>query len=172
MTLKKSYRSTMEITRFANRVAGITGEEAFERHGKEPEYVWAESVEEMCEKLAGRLQGSNASDYATTAVLTKTAAQAEELYFALKDRLPVTLLTSESNRMEQGIVITTFYLAKGLEFDSVHVAYAPDAENCTEYEKQILYIEATRALHELTLYGVRQKVKVDNFSSRVYTDKK
>ena len=71
-------------------------------------------IKEMCEKLAGRLQGSNASDYATTAVLTKTAAQAEELYFALKDRLPVTLLTSESNRMEQGIVITTFYLAKGL----------------------------------------------------------
>ena len=155
LTLKKSYRSTVEITRFANRIAGIDGEEAFERHGKEPEYVWSATEEGMWEKLAERLQGAVVSEYATTAILTTTAQQAEDLYFALKDNFTVTLLTSESNRMEKGIVITTFYLAKGLEFDSVHVAYAPDADSCTEYEKQILYIEATRALHELTLYGVR-----------------
>ena len=155
LTLKKSYRSTVEITQFANRIAGIDGEEAFERHGKEPEYVWVNSKQKMAEMLAVRLREGNKEDYSTTAILTTTAAQAEEMYFALKDNFTVTLLTSESNRMEKGIVITTFYLAKGLEFDSVHVAYAPDTDFCTEYEKQILYIEATRALHELTLYGVR-----------------
>lgn len=155
LTLKKSYRSTVEITRFANRVAGIDGEEAFERHGKAPEYVRVQSEKEMAEEMTYRLSESHKDDYATTAILTTTAQQAEDLYFALKDKLPVTLLTSESNRMEKGIVITTFYLAKGLEFDSVHVAYAPEEESCTEYEKQILYIKATRALHELMLYGVR-----------------
>ena len=153
LTLKKSYRSTVEITRFANRIAGIDGEEAFERHGKEPEHVRVQSEKELVDALECRLRGGCKEDYATTAILTTTAQQAEDLYFALKDKLPVTLLTSESNRMEKGIVITTFYLAKGLEFDSVHVAYAPEADACTEYEKQILYIEATRALHELTLYG-------------------
>ena len=159
LTLKKSYRSTVEITRFANRVAGIDGEEAFERHGKEPEYVRADSEEEMAERMLERLQSSHSeaetTEYATTAILTTTAQQAEDLYFALKDRIPVTLLNSESNRMEKGIVVTTFYLAKGLEFDSVHVAYAPETDKCTEYERQILYIQATRALHELTLYGVK-----------------
>ena len=155
LTLKKSYRSTVEITRFANRMAGITSEEAFERHGREPEYVWAENQEAMWENIAAHLQGNSSEEHATTAILTTTAQQAENLYFALKDKLPATLLTSESNRMEKGIVITTYYLAKGLEFDSVHVAYAPEADSCTQYEKQILYIEATRALHELTLYGVR-----------------
>jgi len=154
LTLRKSYRSTMEITRFANRIAGIESEEAFERHGKKPECVVCGTKETMWEKIAEQLQESVGGEYMTTAVLTTTAAQAEELYFALKDRLPVTLLNAESKRMEKGIVITTFYLAKGLEFDSVHVAYAPDVERCTEYEKQILYIQATRALHELMLYGV------------------
>ena len=59
--------------------------------------------------------------------------------------------------VEKGIVITTFYLAKGLEFDSVHIAYAPEEEKLTEYQRQILYIGATRALHELTIYSFADK---------------
>ena len=47
LTLKKSYRSTTEISRFANRIAGIEGEEAFERHGKEPEWLISPTEEAM-----------------------------------------------------------------------------------------------------------------------------
>lgn len=165
LTLGKSYRSTFEITRLANRIAGIENEGAFERHGSEPEYIRSASEEEMYKKLRERLTvyGGNKTDcdkkeavdsYENVAVLTTTAKQAEQLYFALKPHLPVTLITSESTKMEKGIVITTFYLAKGLEFDSVHVTYVPKEEEMTEYQRQILYIEATRALHELTLYEI------------------
>ena len=65
------------------------------------------------------------------------------------------MLSPNSTKMEKGIVITTFYLAKGLEFDSVHVAYVPEEEKLTEYQRQILYIGATRALHELTVYSIK-----------------
>ncbi|MBO5353799.1 MAG: AAA family ATPase [Lachnospiraceae bacterium] len=162
LTLEKSYRSTSEITRFASRIAGLTGEEAFERPGKEPEWITSSNEQEMWETIAEQLQKEQecSGQYETTAVLTTTKEQAERLYSVWKDKLPVTLLSAESSRMEKGIVITTFYLAKGLEFDSVHVAYVPEEEKMTEYQRQILYIGATRALHELKVYGYAEKGSV------------
>ena len=158
LTLKKSYRSTVEITQFANRIAGIEDGEMVERHGKEPEHFWCATEQEMQETITGQLKRTleQADSFETIAVLTTTEEQAERLYLAIKDIVPVSLLSAESNKMEKGIVITTFYLAKGLEFDSVHVAYVPEETQLTEYQRQILYIEATRALHELYLYGVKK----------------
>lgn len=154
ITLNKSYRSTFEITQLANRIVGIKDEEAFARHGKEPEWINALSEDEMCERIIDNLLKEADKGFDTTAILTTTAMQAERVYAALKDRLRMNLLTADSNKMEKGIVVTTFYLAKGLEFDSVHVAYAPNKDELTAYQRQVLYIEATRALHELKLYGV------------------
>lgn len=154
LTLKKSYRSTSQITRFANRIAGIENEEAFERPGKEPEWILAKSEAEMQEHIMEKLANSQENSFETAAILTTTEEQAERLYIALKDKLDVHLLSPNSSKMEKGIVITTFYLAKGLEFDSVHVAYTPAEEKLTEYQRQILYIAATRALHELSIYSI------------------
>ena len=157
LTLQKSYRSTIEITKFANCIAGIEHGEAIDRHGKEPEYSYFATEQEMYEAIANQLKKEleYADKFETTAVLTTTEEQAECLYFAIKDKVPVSLLSKESNKMEKGIVITTFYLAKGLEFDSVHVAYVPEESKMTNYQRQILYIEATRALHELYLYSIQ-----------------
>ena len=157
LTLKKSYRSTSEITRFANRIAGIECEEAFERPGKEPEWILSENEVDMQEKIMERLIKEQTDAFETTAILTTTEEQAEQLYIALKDKLQVHMLSPNSTKMEKGVVITTFYLAKGLEFDSVHIAYAPEEEKLTEYQRQILYIGATRALHELRVYSVMDK---------------
>ena len=154
LTLKKSYRSTSQITRFANRIAGIENEEAFERPGKEPEWILSKNESEMQTKIIEKLTNGQNDGFETTAILTTTEEQAERLYIALKDKLDVHMLSPNSNKMEKGIVITTFYLAKGLEFDSVHVAYTPVEEKLTEYQRQILYIGATRALHELYVYSI------------------
>jgi len=151
--LNKSYRSTFEITKFADSIAGILGEEAFARHGKEPEWLDLADEEAMYSKLEDNLIKEAEEGFDTTAVLTTTATQAEKVYVALKNKIKMTLLTADSKKMEKGVVVTTFYLAKGLEFDSVHVAYAPKKEERTDYQRQILYIEATRALHELKIYG-------------------
>jgi len=164
LTLKKSYRSTREIMDLANQVAGVEGEEAFERHGKKPEYVLAETESEMIGFLIRALEveqqereQNGGAAYETTAVLTRTWTEAQQLYQAMKDRLPVSLLSADSSKMEKGIVITTFYLAKGLEFDSVHLAYVQKETYHSDYHRQIFYIAATRALHELNLYGVGER---------------
>lgn len=47
------------------------------------------------------------------------------------------------------MIVTTYYLAKGLEFDRVFVL-GGEKENA--FYSQFQYISATRALHELYVY--------------------
>ena len=59
----------------------------------------------------------------------------------------LTLLDKNSEEFKAGLVVTTFYMAKGLEFDQVF------GWNHSELRegifRQARYITATRALHEL-----------------------
>ena len=52
----------------------------------------------------------------------------------------------------KGLTITTFYLAKGLEFDRVYGIFTSGDRN--PLHRQARYIAATRALHELKMYKV------------------
>lgn len=52
------------------------------------------------------------------------------------------------------MTVTTFYLAKGLEFDQVFVLRE---QTESAFERQADYICATRALHELYLYYLEEK---------------
>ena len=53
----------------------------------------------------------------------------------------------DSSSFKKGVTVTTFYLAKGLEFDQVFTLYGRQEE--TALVRQAKYICATRALHEL-----------------------
>ena len=62
------------------------------------------------------------------------------------------LLNKDTMKFEKGVSIMPFYLAKGLEFD---VVFVPEVQSYVKpLHKQALYINATRALHELYLYEV------------------
>ena len=54
---------------------------------------------------------------------------------------------------KKGLTVTTFYLAKGLEFDQVFALYT--TQDNTPLHRQARYICATRALHELYMYEVK-----------------
>ena len=92
--------------------------------------------------------------------------QSGTLYFAIKDKVPVSLLSKESNKMEKGIVITTFYLAKGLEFDGVIVA---DGENYLNIEdNNLFYTVCTRALHKLVIFSSKSLENILPQSKSLY----
>ena len=57
----------------------------------------------------------------------------------------------DSSEFCKGITVTTYYLAKGLEFDQVFVL-GGDKQN--PFYSQFKYISATRALHELYVYDL------------------
>ena len=64
---------------------------------------------------------------------------------------PVHLLSRDSTRFTNGVSITSIRMAKGLEFDEVIV---PDVDNRnydSVYDRNLLYIACTRAMHKLTL---------------------
>ena len=154
IVMNKSYRNTVEIAKYAAELAGITDLELFERHGKPvvEEVLW--NPEKAVEKIAEHLR-VQPDGYETAAVLTMTDQEAWELAKALKERLgedSVTYMNKDSSRFKKGITVTTFYLAKGLEFDQVFTVWGRQPEDALI--RQAKYICATRALHELYMYQV------------------
>ena len=76
------------------------------------------------------------------------------LYQILKARgEEVHYIDRNSSVFKKGLTVTTFYLAKGLEFDQVFGVFQ-DAGN--PMLNQAKYICATRALHELYMYQITE----------------
>lgn len=159
IVLNKSYRSTVEITEFAAAIAGIRQVEGIDRHGNAPVQRMFNNEEELIDAVAAALtEQLSAARYETFAVLCKT--QEEARYFGdklLEKGLEITVLNKETDRFRSGIVAAPFYLAKGLEFDCVHMVNADKSHYYSDYHRQILYIGATRALHELAFYGAGER---------------
>ena len=147
--LNKSYRNTVEIAEYANRTAGIRDMEIFQRHGKAVEEKEFSGIEEAVREIRKNLDLGQ-SGYETGALLAMSEAEAVEIYKHLKEmEIPVTYMDRNSSSFKKGLTVTTFYLAKGLEFDQVFVMAR---KKKTPLLIQAEYICATRALHELYVY--------------------
>ena len=62
----------------------------------------------------------------------------------------MSYIDRDSSSFKPGLTVTTFYLAKGLEFDQVFTVWDKKKEN--PLLGQAKYICATRALHELYMF--------------------
>ena len=175
IVMNKSYRNTVEIASYANKLAGITEVELFERHGKPVVQKEFPGLEEALESVVRELRlekqaviAENADEgvediisYETAAVIARTADEARETYYILKEKLEaegfdtkerLSLLHRDSTNFQKGLTVTTFYMAKGLEFDQVFSVFP--GEDRSPIVERARYIAATRALHELYMYEV------------------
>lgn len=156
--INKSYRNTIEIAEYAEKICAVPGIEYFERHGKPVEEIFTENREKMIQDILKRINLSD-SGFETAAVLTMTEREAEEIAHRLsQEREDVSYINRDSAAFRKGVTVTTYYLAKGLEFDQVFVVNAD--ERLTEY-RQYQYISATRAMHELYVYRVSGLASVE-----------
>ena len=152
--LKKSYRNTWEIAEYAGRISGITDLELLERHGKEVEEKSFSTEEKMLEAIQENLN-LDENGYETGAVITMTEEEAYDIYRLLANRgVDAAYVDRDSSAFKRGLTVTTFYLAKGLEFDQVFTIRG-EWEN--PLRNQAEYICATRALQELYVYEVEKK---------------
>lgn len=150
--LNKSYRNTAEISAYAARISGVSGIEYLQRHGKAVTERVLESDAALADQVAAHLNVGE-DGFETAAVLTMTEKEAKQCYELLKERLAdVSYIDRDSSAFEKGLTVTTYYQAKGLEFDQVFVA-GGSREN--PFFRQFCYISATRALHELYVYGIK-----------------
>ncbi|GAA4378751.1 HelD family protein [Hymenobacter koreensis] len=148
--LFRSYRSTIEITAFAQHITPNPHIIPLERHGPEPELVPCAGKNEEWETIRQRIKAFQGAGNHSLGIICKTLRQAEEAYQVLQAP-GVHLLTDESTSFKEGVLITTAHLAKGLEFDAVIVPFASARNYKTEVDKGMLYIACTRAMHQLTL---------------------
>ena len=152
IVMNKSYRNTMEIAAYAGAITGIQDLELFERHGKEVTEAVFERKEDALDALEQELRLAEDA-FETAAVLTFTEEEAKAVYEELKHRgREAAYIDRDSSTFRKGLTVTTFYLAKGLEFDQVF-AVCPGREDALA--KQARYICATRALHELYMYEIK-----------------
>ena len=147
--MNKSYRNTIEIAEYAAKITGVNDVKFLERHGKP---VLEENYNRIVEAVDNILNQVRVGEdgYETAAVLTMTEDEAKDAYAYLRNRrADVYYIDRDSSAFKKGITVTTYYLAKGLEFDQVFVL-GGRKEN--PFYLQFRYISATRALHELYMY--------------------
>jgi DNA helicase-2/ATP-dependent DNA helicase PcrA len=154
--LLRSYRSTLEITEFAQAIQRNPEQIAMERHGEIPQVLGFTSSSEEIVEIRKLMTSFQLSQNQSMGILCKTEQQAERLYSELKGTR-VHLITSESTSFDNGVIITTVHLSKGLEFDEVIVPFASAHNYHTDVERSMLYIACTRAMHRLFLTYVNEK---------------
>ena len=151
LEMNKSYRNTVEIAEYASRYADVADVKFLERHGKAVEEKACHSQREALKDVLNQLSMEE-DVYETAAVLTMTETEAKAAYKYLKQkRSDVHYVDRNSSAFKKGITVTTYYLAKGLEFDQVFVL---GGEQQNSFFAQYRYISATRALHELYVYEI------------------
>lgn len=152
MRLEKSYRSTYEIIHFAKAIAGDQDFQAVERHGEAPSLFIGETKEDELERLSQLVEDFHQSSYNAMAILTRTNPEAQALYDALRERgADVSLITPESKKFQNGALVLSIQMSKGLEFDEVAIPYANEATYHEPFDRNLLYVACTRAMHKLVL---------------------
>lgn len=154
--LNTSYRNTYEIVMFAREIikTGNYEEEylpkPIDRHGTKPLIIKRDSYRDIINEIINLL--SNVEGEKNIAIILKNKDKCKVFHKFLKDKLNINLITKKDDEYKGGINIMPAYLTKGLEFDEVII---PDADADTykenDLDRNLLYIQVTRALHKLTI---------------------
>jgi DNA helicase-2/ATP-dependent DNA helicase PcrA len=155
--LDRSYRSTMEIIRFANHILsrGVgTNNLAVPvfRSGEKIELTAVPKPERIAAVLDAvrRIREGNVN---TVAIIARTEKECLPIHEALaKSGIAATLIQANQREFGGGVSVLPVYLAKGLEFDAVVLVDADAAHyERTMQDAKLLYVGCTRALHTLTV---------------------
>ena len=149
--LSKSYRSTYEIISFAKKVKSTGTIEAVERHGEPPAIIGCCDHQDELAYVKNCVDTFAKKAYSSLGIITKTNEDAKRLYDFLSADNDVHLISPDSTRFVNGISITSIQMSKGLEFDEVIIPDVNSDKYSTEYDRNLLYIACTRAMHRLTL---------------------
>ena len=174
--LKKSYRNTVEISGFATEILrhgdfSIYPVEPIIRHGKEVSKLSCRDQIEMLQKAVITIRGWEKEGYDTIAVICRDEAESQEVSQALATQLQVADSHLETAEFGHGVIVLPVEYSKGLEFDAV-LLFNPSEEHYPSEDQyvKLLYVAATRALHELTV--VYMDNLTDLIASPVSEDKK
>nr|WP_302974376.1 3'-5' exonuclease [Enterocloster clostridioformis] len=164
--LNKSYRSTYEIMRFAKKIHHVSALEPVKRHGEPPALIPCLDAADEIRKIREAIRCFRTGKNVSLGIILKTDAAAKDMYEVLagydgveenqvegngEEACDISLLTRESTSFQNGISITSVRMSKGLEFDEVLIPQADCRTYTSDFDRGLLYIACTRAMHRLTL---------------------
>lgn len=165
--IEKSYRSTYEINEFNRKLLKHSPKIIpFDRHDEKPRLVKKNSFEEICNVMLEDIDMLLSHGYKTIAVICKTKDELKEVYSMMKNKIDLRILDSSDEEIVEGVNVITPYAAKGLEFDAVLVFNVSKENYKTEFDRRLLYVACTRALHRLLIYSVGE---VTDFIKNFYS---
>ena len=120
------------------------------------EIITIKDKESLVAEVVARAKEYQAQGFSSIGLICKTQSNANTLFERLTDKLDIHLV-GEDNDDTRGVFVIPIYMAKGLEFDAVLICDVDDKTYCRTTDRNLLYIAATRALHQLDLLCVGEK---------------
>lgn len=155
--LKKSYRNTVEISRFATEILrhgdfSIYPVEPIIRHGNPVVIKKYVDEADMLLETTALIKKWQGQGHETIAVICRDEGEAGNVSRRLGEMLTLSDCNLETAEFGNGIMVLPVEYTKGLEFDAV-LLYHPSEEHYPAQDQyvKLLYVAATRALHELAV---------------------
>ena len=153
MKLCKSYRSTFEITDFAQKIQTNNELEPIMRHGEFPSVLQFENTEKESSGIIDLISSFKKSGYKSLGIVCKTEAQAKELAESLQTyTAEVYFLSNQSSAFCEGY--HRYLISHGKkDWNLMKLSFLMSmTKTITQLLiKSMLYVAVTRAMHKLTL---------------------
>ena len=145
--LTKSYRSTLQISQFSQKILGKKVANNVNRNGEEVQFIRCRDCAKRIEKIIEERDAKYPDK--TLCIICKDKKEIDELRKNSKLIRKFTVLSENTDVSYGKNIITTIINAKGVEFDMVIIPFANDENYKTELDRNLLYVSCTRALHNL-----------------------
>lgn len=157
--LKKTYRSTKQITEFCNKIINLQEVTVMSREGEPVSITKTKDMKKAIKDVVENYKGQ----FGHTAIICRSFEEANNLYNELKNDLDVYLVKGSDNSFDSPLIITTASTSKGIEFDHVIIPNVDSESYKGALGKNLLYVASSRALHKLDiLYSGEISPLIDN----------
>ncbi|MFQ6749224.1 MAG: HelD family protein [Clostridia bacterium] len=148
VNLETTYRSTLQIATFSQKIIGLRGVKNFNRTGED---VMVFDDDKHCaKKLCGVIK-SLCQKHQSVAVVCQSKKMAEKVFAKIPEDFGFDLIDDASGEVKARRVVLAAAQSKGLEFDAV-IYIGKKSKH--EILKNIKYVACTRALHNLVVVEV------------------
>jgi DNA helicase-2/ATP-dependent DNA helicase PcrA len=147
--LNKSYRSTKEIITYANKYLKTEHVVPLVRNGAEVIEKRISSDEELKKEIYSSINDLKEKGFESIAIISRNGEETEKIGKLIKNVSGGKIMNREDIIYSTGVTIIPSYFAKGLEFDAVILMKDKEIK---EGDK-LMYVMATRALHELHVFS-------------------
>lgn len=159
--MNKCYRQTKEIAMFSNYIGNVCDCEIIERSGDLPELKIIKKSDDLLVQIKKYFTNFQNSGYTNIAIITKSSKKAEKLKKTLQFQINKLKKNIDSN-----IMILSAFSCKGLEFDATIIVNIEDYTD-NYFDRKLLYIACSRALHNMILIGNNTADYVKNYFDNI-----